>query len=155
MTSFSWIFCLKQTTACSLPDGFGKKKRPVEIIFISCSRDYAIESYDVSPLHYLLKPVQSEALESALNRFLDKTTSQSICFAAPKGGLLHIHIADITYFEIYGHEIVIHIKNGTTESYTGTLKNMERLLPPMSFVRPHRSYLVSLRHAAFSCRELA
>lgn len=121
-----------------------KEKRSMDIIFISSSKDYAIESYDVSPLYYLLKPIQSEALESALDQFLNKTITQSICFTTSKRGLLHIYLADVKYFEIYGHEIIIHTKNGAAERCSGTLKNMEELLPSMSFIRPHRSYLVNL-----------
>lgn len=48
--------------------------------------------------------------------------------------------------EIFGHEIIIHKTDGVKESCTGTLKELEVLLPAQTFVRPHRSYLVNLDH---------
>ena len=106
---------------------------------------YAVESYDAAPLHYLLKPVSREKLETALERFLIKNTPRLLHFTTSKGHL-SVPIADILFFEIYGHEIIIHKTDKTTEYFTGTLKELEHLLPPLSFVRPHRSYLVSLSH---------
>lgn len=122
-----------------------EKNYHVDIIFITTCVDYAVASYDTAPLYYLLKPVDPEKLDAALSRFLEKNTPNSLHFSTSRGHL-YIQMCDILFFEIYGHEIIIHKTNGLNETCMGTLKELEKLLPPLTFVRPHRSYLVNLDH---------
>ena len=102
-----------------------------------------VASYDYAPLHYLTKPIDQDRLTMALSRFLDKYTPRSLHFTTARGDL-YVQIRDIAYFEIYGHQIVIHKTDGARELCTGTLKEIEHILPTLTFIRPHRSYLVSL-----------
>ncbi len=116
-----------------------------DIIFMTALTDYAVESYDAAPLHYLLKPIDPEKLDTALSRFLEKNSPQKLHFMTTRGHLC-VPVNDIIFIEIYGHEIIIHLSNGTKETCIGTLKGLEPLLPEFTFVRPHRSYLVNLGH---------
>lgn len=122
-----------------------EKNDQTDIVFMTALPDYAVESYDAAPLHYLLKPIDPKKLEAAVARFLDKNTPQNLHFITAKGHL-RIPIADILFFEIYGHEIIIHLTSGVKETCAGTLKELERHLPDLTFVRPHRSYLVNLSY---------
>lgn len=115
------------------------------VVFMSANRDYAADSYDVPALHYLVKPVDQARLETALDRFLDQAQPVSLRFSSPRGTFC-VFLPDILYFEIYSHEIVIHKTDGTSETCLGTLKELENHLPPLTFVRPHRSYLVNMDH---------
>lgn len=124
-----------------------KKKWNTDIIFVTSSADYAVASYEVAPLHYLLKPIEQNRLEAAVERFLKKREPRSIYFPTSKG-VLHIFLSHILYCEIYSHDITIHKTDGTKETCTGSLKDIERLLPSLSFVRPHRSYLVNFEHVS-------
>ncbi len=122
---------------------FRAQKFKFDIIFISASRDYAIESYDAEPLYYIVKPVQPDKLAAALKRFLEKRTSAYINLNTTRG-LIKIDLSDILYFEIYGHRVSLCKSDGTNEELRSTLKEMESKLPPEMFIRPHRSYLVNL-----------
>lgn len=128
-----------------------ERRYGAEIVFVTSSPDFAVEGYDAAPLHYLIKPVDREKLETALDRFLEKRAPQVVRFDTPRG-LLQLRLADILYFEIYSHDIVIHVAGGRRESCVGSLKELEALLPRQSFVRPHRSYLVNLDHIAAMSR---
>lgn len=119
----------------------------IDVVFVTSSRDYALEGYDANPLHYLVKPVTREQLASAVDRFLAKHTPQFLRLTTARG-LLQLQLSEVLYFEIYDHDIVIHETNGAREACTGTLKELEAMLPPRSFVRPHRSYLVNLEHVS-------
>ena len=114
-----------------------------DIIFISTSPDFAVASFDVAPLHYLVKPIADERLNMALARFLDKNMPYLLRFRTNRG-YVQIYLEEVTFFEIYSREIVIHKINGTKETCVGTLKELEDRLPAHTFVRPHRSYLVNL-----------
>lgn len=118
-------------------------KYPADIIFITTCSDYAVDGYEVFPLHYLVKPIDPDKLAIALNRFLEKHTPRTLHIVSSKKAV-YIPIDEILYFEIYGHEIIIHKEDGTAETYVGTLKEIEMHLPPLTFVRPNRSYLVNL-----------
>ncbi len=122
-----------------------EKNDQTDIIFMTALTDYAVESYDAAPLHYLLKPIDPEKLDIALSRFLEKNSPQKLHFMTAKGHLC-VPVSNIVFIEIYGHEIIIHLANGTKETCIGTLKGLEPLLPEFTFVRPHRSYLVNLGH---------
>ncbi len=114
-----------------------------DVIFMSSAPEFAADSFDVAPLHYLVKPVAEEKLAAALERFLAKNTPYLVRFSTYRGQL-QVHLAEVTFFEVFAREIVIHRVNGTKESCAGTLKELEEHLPARAFVRPHRSYLVNL-----------
>ena len=116
-----------------------------DIIFMTALSSYAAESYDAAPLHYLIKPIQPDKLDTALARFLKKNVPQNLHLITARGHF-RTPIRDVLYFEIYGHNIVIHLADGGKESCIGTLKELEGLLPKHTFVRPHRSYLINLEH---------
>ena len=116
-----------------------------DVVFMSTSPDYAAASFDAAPLHYLVKPVAEEKLRTALARFLDKNAPSLFHFDTARRHL-QIPLSEITYFEIFLREIVIHKTNGEKMTCAGTLKEIEDHLPPHLFVRPHRSYLVNLDH---------
>lgn len=118
--------------------------RELDIVFITTSKEYAIESFDVHPLYYILKPMEPQKLTAALERFLEKSAPIYICFNS-LGSTIKIELSDILYFEIYGHRVIIHKTDGTSSDIRGTLKDIESQLPPATFIRPHRSYLVNFR----------
>ncbi len=117
------------------------------VIFLSADPDYALDSYDAAALYYLKKPVDPAKLDAALDRYFQHAGPRTLLFPT-SGGQLRLRQDDILYFEIYSHVITIHMAGGGVENSVGTLRDLEASLPPQSFVRPHRSYLVNLGHIA-------
>ncbi len=115
-----------------------------DIIFITVCKEYAVESFDVNPLYYILKPIEPEKLTAALSRFLEKKAPQYICFNSLRG-IVKMNISDILYFEIYGHRVIIHKNEGSHSDFRGSLKDIESQIPQGLFIRPHRSYLVNVQ----------
>lgn len=125
-----------------------RKSNPrVDIVFITVEQGYAVDGYDVMPLHFLLKPVSEEKLNQALARFFAKHESDRLIIKS-KGALLTISTDDIEYVEIFSHDIVIHTGLSQTVSYTGTLMELEGVLPSRGFVRCHKSFIINLRHVS-------
>ena len=116
-----------------------------DIIFLSSSSDYALESFDVSPLHYLIKSPKLEKLEEALDRFFDKHAEQNF-YVKSREGILALPVSDILFFEIYGHDLSVHLTSGENHTFSGTLKKIEEDLPSSTFIRAHKSYLVNMAH---------
>lgn len=67
-----------------------------DIVFLSYSSDYALESYEVSPLHYIIKSPDMEKIEEALNRFFNKHSEQNFYIKTREGILSLPH-------SLYGH----------------------------------------------------
>lgn len=116
-----------------------------DIVFLSYSSDYALESYEVSPLHYIIKSHVMEKIEEALNRFFSKHSEQSF-YIKTREGILSLPVSDILYFEIYGHNLSVYLKSGESHTFSGTLKKVESQLPPSLFIRAHKSFLVNMEH---------
>lgn len=119
--------------------GLGVRDR---IVFITGNPEYAIQSYEVEPLHYLLKPVDRERMETALRRALRKHGAQTVLFQ--RGGkAVSIPLREIRYLESRNHGVVIHLGD-SEQAFAMPLTEAERLLPAGAFCRCHKSYLVHL-----------
>lgn len=116
-----------------------------DIVFLSYSSDYALESYEVSPLHYIIKSHVMEKIEEALNRFFNKHSEQNF-YIKTREGILSVPVSDILYFEIYGHNLSVYVKSGKSHTFSGTLKKVESQLPPSLFIRAHKSFLVNMEY---------
>lgn len=129
-----------------------KQNWDLDLVLMSGSERYAVEGYDVRPLHYLLKPLRQHQLEDVLDQFLERHAPHILSLATPLGEV-RLPIADALYFEVYNHVVKLHRRDGSESSWRGTLHELERQLPAGQFVRVHRSYLVNLEHIAVLGRD--
>lgn len=117
------------------------------LVFISASRDYVFDAYDVEAFWYLVKPVEREKLKQVLKKAVLKTEAASPDFILVNKGRQKqkIFLRDILYFEIMGRLIDIH-KTGGISDYYGKISILEEELREKGFFRCHKSYLVQLKY---------
>ena len=117
------------------------------LVFISASRDYVFDAYDVEAFWYLVKPVEREKLKQVLKKAVLKTEAASPDFILVNKGRQKqkIFLRDILYFEIMGRLIDIH-KTGGISDYYGKIGILEEELREKGFFRCHKSYLVHLKY---------
>ena len=76
------------------------------LIFVSSSREYVFEAYDVATVafQYLLKPVEGRKLKSVLQKAVLKTKSRSLEFiiVSKEKQKKKLFLDDVNYFEIKG-----------------------------------------------------
>lgn len=94
-----------------------------QIIFATSEESFALESFDVNPVNYLLKPVKKEKLFETLNLamkriHLEKENSVTI---KVKGGYRTLYMGDIMYLDYRNHVVTYHLLSGETIS-TSTLR---------------------------------
>ena len=115
------------------------------IIFITSTPEFALESFDVNPIHYLLKPVSRGALRGALKRCLEVQKRDAVFTLACSGKSSRlIRLNEILYAEIFLSELKIHLKEGGSVTGVGKLSEMLAQLPESWFYRCHRSFVVNL-----------
>ncbi|GGG12371.1 DNA-binding response regulator [Dokdonia pacifica] len=124
-------------------------KANTRFIMTTSYSEYAVESFDLEVVDYLLKPISFERLSKAITRFENskKTTSESSLqpsFYVKEGDdFIKILIKDIDY--IQGLKDYAKIVTGSNYCMVlKTLKSIESILNTYQFIRIHKSYIVPL-----------
>lgn len=115
------------------------------ILFITGYEQYMAQGYEVSALHYLMKPVQKEKLFAVLDRFQKRRKPEEKLFFQSEEGALSLALSQIWYVEAFGHRCVIH-SDKQEWTLRQSISEVEGSLSSyLQFVRCHRSYLVNLQ----------
>ena len=131
-------------------------QQPPMIILITAYEKYALESYNLNVVDYLLKPVSFERFLKACNKANElfdlkneKTVSRSEqspdhFFVNVEYTLVKILFDDILFIEGLKDYIKIHLASSSRPVLTKmSLKGMEEKLPTGKFIRVHKSYIVA------------
>lgn len=122
-----------------------------EIVFLTTSREFVYDAFDLAPVQYLLKDsTTAEKFEQVFLKAASlaaKKTGDLFLFEA--GGVSRmIPIRDISYFEIWKRIVAAHDCGGGSLEFYQSLANLQEKLKDKDFVRIHRSYLVNLSYIA-------
>lgn len=135
-------------------DFFKTLKSPPPVIFTTAYPQYALEGYEVNALDYLVKPVSFDRfLKAALKakefyEVRNKNQSETAAalpeyfFIKADSRLIKILYEDVLFVEALQNYVVIHTKDKKHISYL-TFKSVEEYLPASSFIKTHKSYIVS------------
>ena len=122
-----------------------KADTKLSIIFITGFADFMSEGYDVSALHYLMKPVKEDKLYEVLDKAAAGLMKSFRTIIFPKtGGDVKIKADDIICAEVLSHTVVLYFVNGK-EEFQMRISDMENLLGD-GFFKCHRSFIVSMKH---------
>jgi len=117
----------------------------LQIVFVTGMPDYISEGYEVSALHYLMKPVSGEKLNDVLDRAVKRLSmDEATVLLQLKDGKQRLPIDSVYYAEAFSHDILLHSIDGNLSLKT-TLNELEGVLGE-GFFRCHRSFLVNMRH---------
>lgn len=120
----------------------------VPIIFLTSSREFAIDSYEVKAFQYLIKPVSTKKLFEILEDFL-KTYNrpQRNFIAQTSDGFYRILLDDIDYLEAQNKKVHVYMTNGKKIEICELFTKCEEILTQQKeFCRCHRSYIVNLKN---------
>lgn len=94
-----------------------------QIIFDTSEESFALESFDVNPINYILKPVKREKLFETLNLAVKRISleEENAVTIKVKGGYRTLHLDDIMYLDYRNHVVSYHLLSGETIS-TSTLR---------------------------------
>jgi two-component system LytT family response regulator len=126
--------------------------RPL-IIFTTAYSQYAVESYELNAVDYLLKPATFERFLMAINKAVAVLASknstginESDAVLIKSGPLTYrVKVSEILYLEKNGNYITVHLKDGNI-LIRENMADIFDLLPAADFIRVHKSYVVGIRH---------
>ncbi len=118
-----------------------------EIVFLTSSPEYAVESYSVRAHYYLLKPATEEKLFPILDRLMfDFKSPEDALYIKTQSSVFSIPYGKIEYIEVNSKKLYFYLTDGSNREVSGSLADFERaLLKRPGFIKVHRSYLVNLQ----------
>lgn len=143
------------------------------VVFTTAYSEYAIESYKLNAVDYLLKPIAFSDFLRAANKCkrhqellmsATQTSSTAVVEQEPDDDaeltvenreyisvkadhkVILVKISDIDYIESESEYLRLHLNSGEVVMTLLRLKNIEPILPTSDFMRIHRSYIVNLKH---------
>ena len=144
------------------------------VVFTTAYSEYAIESYKLNAVDYLLKPISFLDFLRAANKckhhheLLQTAAAQPAVVAATEQEaddeadltvenreyisvksdhkVMLVKISDIDYVESESEYLRLYLNSGEVVTTLLRLKNIEPILTAGDFMRIHRSYIVNLKH---------
>ena len=119
-----------------------------KVIFTTAFKEYAFESYEVSAIDFLLKPIRYNKFIAAVEkarRTITANSNKTSMFIRVDGELRQISFDSILFVEGMKDYVRFHLEGERIPLTTHmTMKAVEDVLPTDTFMRINRSYIVRL-----------
>jgi DNA-binding LytR/AlgR family response regulator len=136
-------------------------KNPPPVILTTAFREYALESFELNVIDYLLKPVPFDRFLKAIEKYESLTNSvsqeetvkvnttnditEAFIYIKADKKMVRVLLKEILYIEGLKDYVQVHTNNRKIITYQ-TLNYFEEKLPVSHFIRVHRSYIIALGH---------
>lgn len=126
------------------------KRNNISIIFTTAHDEYALESYEVDAIDYLLKPFDFSRFLISLNKVKDRVFAknkliQDFVFLSTGYQQRKVFLNDIYLIKGEGN-YVTYFTPTEKIMVRSSIKEAIHFMPDHLFVQIHRSFIVSLRH---------
>jgi len=133
-------------------------KHNIKFVIVTGSKEYAVQSYELNVLDYIIKPLHFERFFKTLNKYHELTTpktviqntvdnakinSDAFVYIKENKKIIKIFLKDILFVESIKNyvRIVTVFKSVITKQ---AITYFEQILPSNDFIRIHRSYIVAV-----------
>lgn len=118
-----------------------------QMIFLTSSKDYLLDAFEVAPLHYMLKQeISDEKFASVFLKAVNLSNNrQSVCFSFDTHGkITRIPLEEILFFEVQIRQVNL---NTQSEKYCfyAKIDDVEKQVSQNNFARCHRAFVVNLQ----------
>ena len=141
-------------------------KKPPKVIFTTAFPEYAVESYELDAVDYLLKPIpfdrflksvnkvyQTPVVKAELSTSNETIKNDSFVYFRADRKMVKVMLQDILYVESMKDYVKVITINGTIITKQ-SISSVEAMLPERKFIRTHRSYIVGTGHIKSYTSEL-
>ena len=132
-------------------DFYKNLEKKIPVIFTTAFAEYALDGFNVSALDYLLKPIEYERFEEAINKavliLVDKKLAEDSDYLTIRADykLNKILYDDILFIEGLDDYVKIHLIDNKKITARISMKSILEKLPEKLFIRVHRSFIVPLK----------
>ena len=123
--------------------------KAADIIFLTSSPEFAVESYTVKASNYLVKPVSRDRLVEALDDIMrTRTEDRDSCLVLKSSvGVHKVHISEIIYIEASNRKVIYYLRNTSQITCVEKFASVcDQLLQHPEFLLAHRSFLVNMNY---------
>lgn len=133
-------------------------KHPPKVIITTAYREYALEGFELDVVDYLLKPITFERFLKSVNKYyqmnqdeiqiqsgnsVEKIIDEPFIYVKENKKVIKVYLSEIKYIEGLSEYIQIFTDKRKIITKTSMLL-MEEKLPAESFLRIHKSYIISI-----------
>jgi len=119
------------------------------ILFFTSSTEFALESYSVKAINYVLKPITKEKFFFTLDEVLEHIkveNNEAAIVVKSSEGIQRILISNLVFAEIIGRNVLYHLRSGKVIQCTEPFSSVcDQLMKYGCFIKPHRSYIVNMQ----------
>ncbi|MCL2254835.1 MAG: LytTR family DNA-binding domain-containing protein [Lachnospiraceae bacterium] len=130
-----------------------KKDHESTFIFITSSKDYAIEAFNVYAAHYIVKPLKKNNFFNELDRIisLPRNKTEEYFMLSLQDRTVKIPFSSIVCVELSGRRLLVRLENGEELYGKYIRKSFEQTVEPLlkdpRFFHAHKSYMLNLDYA--------
>lgn len=123
------------------------------VIFTTAYKNFAFEGFELEAIDYLLKPIDIKRFTKAIEKALDfykykhpanEDTYQESLYVYAEYKMVKVNLKEVEYIESMEDYIKIHTGAPKPVMTLMPLKKVLEKLPPDSFKRIHRSYIINV-----------
>jgi DNA-binding LytR/AlgR family response regulator len=153
-------------------DFMNSLERKPMVIFTTGFPEYAIESYELNAIDYLLKPISFNRFLKAVNKAFElfnlrkkeviagltplqpkvQSVTENFLLVKADYQTIRVDLNAIIYIEGLKDYVKIYTNTSKPIVTLNTLKNLAEKLPASDFIRIHKSYIVSVSRIQFISR---
>lgn len=120
------------------------------ILFFTSSPEYALDSYSVKAINYVLKPISKEKFFFTFDEMLEQIKAEKnedVIIVKSNEGIQKIIISNLAFAEVIGRNVLYHMCSGKVIECTEAFSSVcDKLLKYGCFIKPHRSYIVNMKY---------
>lgn len=116
------------------------------LVYVTSYEQYALESFEVSPFRYLIKPVSIEKLRDVLRDVLVELAAKQK-FLFYQVGMEHFQVNldnIVCLYSEFGRKIHLELADGSNVSFYGKISAIEEGLPQTHFIRVNSGTIINL-----------
>ena len=130
---------------------------PPKVIFVTAYREFAMDGFELDAIDYLLKPVSFEKFLKALSKVKrlmghdyiiqaeeSRKNPEAFVYMKVDKSMQKVFVNEILYVESRRDYVKVFLSTGKSFLAKQSISSMINLLSEQSFLRVHRSFLVSV-----------
>jgi two-component system, LytTR family, response regulator LytT len=120
-----------------------------KIIFTTSSSEYALESFEVFPFNYLVKPISSNEFNAVFEKAIEiHNNERQYSLIIKIGAAIHtVYYKDILFIESDAKLLNIHTVSNKNFKFLSKLDDIQNNINDRRFLRCHKSFLLNMDYA--------